>query len=577
MAVAVEQHPLERIYDDYYFFCETCLWVQDKQTLKIVPFRHKPAQVKVADLMLGEYRAGRPMRGICLKSRREGVSTTVQSIFYWLASTRSYQEGVTISHHKDTSKKLHGMSERFYRHTPKMFQPMKRKSRSGQILEFANPAQRETERAKNPGLESTLQVITFEDAGAGTAANLFHGSEVALWPGGKAKETLDTSLQIVPDAPGSIVILESTARGLGNEFHNRWQMAAAGESDYIPIFLAWFEEETNVRPDDEWTEFDGGPMERYGDEQAVMETFSLSREQMMWRRYAIDNLCGGSIDTLHQEYPATPDEAFLSTGRPYFDPHVVQAHLAHAKLGKWIARGEFHEYASKRVKGKTHISWYNIPRRGNVKIWADVEPDVEYILAADSSEGKEDSDYQCGYVIRRPPIGSEDLLELVACWHGRTDRDLFADELWKLGHHYNHALIAVEVTGGWGATPVAILKRRRYPNLYRRRPEMKKGVLGRKTDLLGFQTTPQTRPLILDALGQALRDEAIICNDADLLRECQTFIISDAGKPEAQVGYHDDRVITAALATHLALTEPRRAKAPQRHHERRVLSETTGY
>jgi len=47
-------------------------------------------------------------------------------------------------------------------------------------------------------------------------------------------------LQAVPDATGTEIILESTANGVGNYFHQMWQKAEGGMSDFIAIFVPWF-------------------------------------------------------------------------------------------------------------------------------------------------------------------------------------------------------------------------------------------------------------------------------------------------------------------------------------------------
>jgi hypothetical protein len=94
-------------------------------------------------------------------------------------------------------------------------------------MEFANPTRDEEELARQPGFESSMSTITAKNAGAGQGANLVHCSEVGLWEGNQidAKSVLDTLLQIVPLAPRTVICLESTARGVGNEFHARWKQA----------------------------------------------------------------------------------------------------------------------------------------------------------------------------------------------------------------------------------------------------------------------------------------------------------------------------------------------------------------
>jgi DNA-binding transcriptional ArsR family regulator len=87
----------------------------------------------------------------------------------------------------------------------------------------------------------------------------------------------------------------------------------------------------------------------------------------------------------------------------------------------------------------------------------------------------------------------------VASWHGHIDRGDLGDVLFRLGHLYNTALVTVERQGGWGLTPLNVLKRRGYPRIHRRKEEGKKRE--RRTVRLGFDMTETNRALVLDALA----------------------------------------------------------------------------
>ena len=553
----VESSPLERAYADFEWFAENLLWVQDKQSMKIIPLVLKPIQKRLARVILERLWAGEPVRVIILKARREGVSTLIQAIFYWLCSTRSHMHSMTVSHHDDTTKALHGMVERFYRYEPKRFRPMKRQSRRGQVLEFANPTRDDDEFERNPGLESTMRTVTFENAGAGTAAGLAHFSEHALWPESDAKSVLDTALQTIPMAGNTIVAIESTARGMGNEFHDRWEKAERGESDFVHVFFAWFDEPTNVR---EVSELGLGDLD--DEERKLQEVYDLSDEQLAWRRWSIANNCGGDLNTFHQEYPASAHEAFLATGRPYFPTEDVVRHL------ELIVNYGSKPLVGELVEGADAIKFVE-NKRGLLSVWEAPLEGENYLISCDSSEGEEERDPQCAYVWK----GSEPVI--VAEWHGYVDRGELGDILYRLGKVYNDALIAVEVTGGWGNTPVEILRRRHYPHIYRRRGENRRGK--KKSQLFGFDMNVVTRPLALDDLYQMIKTEEFQPRSANLMRECLTFILNDRGKPAAQAGKHDDRVMAAAVGAHLWQTEPLARRGPRVTRERHVLSSVTGY
>ena len=87
----------------------------------------------------------------------------------------------------------------------------------------------------------------------------------------------------MPDLPGTEIVLESTAYGLGGEFYERWQGAEAGQGDYQPIFIPWFWSEEYRRP---------APLDFATDEEEreEMARQGLDLEQMVWRRAKIAEL-----------------------------------------------------------------------------------------------------------------------------------------------------------------------------------------------------------------------------------------------------------------------------------------------
>src|SRR3546814_5410814 len=79
-----------------------------------------------------------------------------------------------------------------------------------------------------------------------------------------------------------------------------------------------------------------------------------------------------------------------------------------------------------------------------------------------------------------------------------------------------------------------------YPNLYTR--EVYDKTTDEMKEELGFYTDVKTRPLIIDELRQAVREEVILLNDATTIDEMITFVADPkSGKIEAEVGCHDDR------------------------------------
>jgi hypothetical protein len=164
-------------------------------------------------------------------------------------------------------------------------------------------------------LDSGYKVGTAGTKGVGRSSTiqLFHGSEVAFWP--HAETHAAGVLQAVPDAPGTEVILESTANGLGNFFHQKWQDAERGIGDFIAVFVPWYWQEEYRKDVPAGFTLDE-------EEREYAELYGLTLEQMHWRRNKIAELKDATL--FKQEYPATAAEAFQMSGHDsYIKPELV--------------------------------------------------------------------------------------------------------------------------------------------------------------------------------------------------------------------------------------------------------------
>jgi hypothetical protein len=92
--------------------------------------------------------------------------------------------------------------------------------------------------------------------------------------------------------------------------------------------------------------------------------------------------------------------------------------------------------------------------KGPVRMWEQPKIDRSYVIGA--HEGLEK--FNSAYVLDRRD------LSLCVEWHGRSDPDLFADEVAKLGKTYNNALIGSEDDD---CTTYQALHRLGYQRLYR--------------------------------------------------------------------------------------------------------------
>ena len=223
-----------------------------------------------------------------------------------------------------------------------------------------------------------------------------------------------------------------------------------------------------------------------------------------------------------------------TTGRTVFDGEAVTNRLLE-KIEP-VRTGRF-EY---RDDGLTLSDFqFTEDRLGGVKIYAEPEAGVPYVIGADTAGEGSDS-----FVAQ---VLDNRTGEQVAVLRQQYDEDLFAKQVYALGMHYNTALIGIETN--WSTYPVLTLERLGYPKQYVR--ESFDNYTHRPKKSFGFETNSKTRPVIIAELIRAVREDISIVCDADTLTEMLTFVRDERFRPQAEEGAHDDCVMALAIAHYI--------------------------
>ena len=226
-------------------------------------------------------------------------------------------------------------------------------------------------------------------------------------------------------------------------------------------------------------------------------------------------------------------------GQTIFDAQKVTERLS--QLAGPVKRGEFvfstwyNSQSNEVLIDNSTIKWVDSPA-GPIQIYQEPAPGEAYVIGADTAG--EGSDFNVGQVVCH---GSG---RQVCTIRGRMDEDLFAKQLYCLGVTYNTALIAIEAN--FSSYPIRELERLRYPRQYVRQAE--DSFTHRLRQSYGFKTSSVTRPLVIAGLVEVAREHAEWLRDKDTLNEMLTFVRNENGRPEAQVGAHDDCVMSLAIA-----------------------------
>jgi len=371
----------------------------------------------------------------------------------------------------------------------------------------------------------TVDTATGKETGRGKTIHFLHLSEFGFYP--DPERTLGALLPTVPDAPGTAIIIESTANGLNNPFHLRWQQAERGEGSFIPIFLPWF-----VLPDYQ----SEVPLDwkRTADEDALGALYGLTDRQLAWRRQVIIDKFAGDAERFVQEYPSNAAEAFLSSGIPAFSKTVLMEYRRQAENPTPAPqRGRLTQGDPPR---------FTVDPEGPIVIYTPPREDTEYLIGADTALGVEHGDASAAAVFDRTRQ------RLVATWWGYLDPRRYAHQLALLGYYYKTAIVAPETNNTGLTTLVEMSNHLMYPAIYRwRRYDNLKQVW---TDKLGWQTTVWSRPMLIDDMAYALVERLIAIPSLQAIDE---LLIFDRGPQRVA---DDDLAMATMIAWHCHLVTP---------------------
>lgn len=504
--------PLEtrkRLLEEFEFWAKHCCSIRTKDG-RIVRLVLNRVQRRFVEAVIRQWRTTGRVRLVVVKARQQGLSTVISAFQYWWLSQRKGQKGLVMAHEADSTTTLFDMYRRIHENCPEPVKPATKYS-SRTELTF-------------PGLDSGMRVATAGGRGVvrGDTVQFTHLSEVAFWPSAFAAANFNGLVQAVPEIDDTFVFLESTGNGVTGVFYNTAQGALKAENGYDLFFSAWFESEEYREP---------APPDfiRTPDEEQIVAAFKVDNDQLFWRRRKIAQ---NGLDMFRQEYPSTPDEAFVSTGRPVFNSDYINERLR--KPTQPIKRLTV-------FNGKVEEN-----PRGELLVYRDHDPKETYTIGADVGMGAR----KAGSALADPSNAQvlDSRLRQVAVWRGLIYPDAFADVLCTLGYYYNTAMLAPE-RNNHGLLCCVKIRDANYPLIY---TDVTEGALEDKdTILIGHYTTEKTKPLVIDKLRAADRDRQIEIVDPNTLREMLTYVVTESGKLKAEEGCHDDAVMALAIANHV--------------------------
>ncbi len=474
---------------------------------------------------------------LVLKGRQQGFTTLVTA--YQLSCSilnRNFQ-GFTLADCTDNVETIFQNKAKFpYGQLPEVLKPTEKFNNRKQLLfEVLNSSWAVDTATKNVGRSRTV--------------NFFHGSECAFWKDGIAsiQAALGEAFTL-----NCIKIYESTANGY-NDYQKMWDSGA-----HINCFYEWWKTPEYRIPfyaeeyRQKFLKFIGSKNKssqrlewlkvypKLTDEEVnwiiqrlewLKEEKKLDDEQLhwYWNKYYkyIDK------DLIKQEYPCTPAEAFLLSGKTVFDTEVILKRLDH--IPKPVKTGYFiYDYDGLKIR---NIKWVK-DKNGPIQIFfLPNQPEfTSYCIGGDTAG--DGSDFYTGHV-----LDAKTGIQVAKLKH-QFDPDQYTRQMYCLGAYYRWALIGIEAN--FDTYPIMELQRLGYPKQYIR--EVFDEYTGKMEKRFGFKTTQLTRPTIISRLREIVRDHCETINDKETLEELLTIVKNAKGRIEAPEGGHDDDMMGLAIA-----------------------------
>lgn len=450
-----------------------------------------------------------------LKGRQQGFTTYITAFQMCLSLILYGFRGFTMAHDAEsTSSIFSDISKGFYDSLIEEIREEPKRSNARElVLESNNSAWR-------------VATAGSKRAGRGKKLKMLHNSEKAFW------DDMRKNAAAISQAltKYSIEIDETTANGF-NEFKDDWDDIKNGHSKWIGVFYEWYKTDEYRKSfkgvnysEEQFLEAVENGIRFMGVDSKFMELLKnllnagLDKHQIHWyfdKRLELKDL-------IYQEYPCTEEQAFLHSGRPYFDVELLDLELM------------------------KNYEVLKILNGGDIEIYENPLPGERYVIGSDVAEGLDEAD-NSSFFILNVRTGEE-----VANGEYTLTPDNHARVLDKYSRMYNNALIAVE-RNNHGHSVLNTLRNECKSTLRLYIPEKDATVVKKSVeDRYGWLTTESSKYFMLDELDTAIRLGHIKIKSARTLKQLRSIL-----KKNGKVSINGkDRIVAVAIAWAVRKSRP---------------------
>lgn len=453
---------------------------------------------------------------IILKSRQTGLSVITAAYVAWRLMFKPNERILILANNGNGAKRFLEYVKTFINALPSFLQPMNghkdgRTKWNDTMIKFSNASW-----AKS--------VATSPQTGRGEQLSLVILDEFAFVENDKS---IWTSVSFALSMSKGDCIMISTPHGSGNEYHSNWVEAEKGTGAFNSIRVHWSE----------------NPSCSIGMKQ-IKEKGKIS----FWSPWYEDQKRLLKYDSalIAQEL----DLSFLGSKLLAVDESIIVDHRDKIVDGDIKPISYFDHKFRRFVKEKNEF-W----------VWREPEAGAQYIIGGDVARG-DGKDYSTLQVL------NVETMEQVAEYQGKIDPDLFADVINAVGIAYNNAFVVIECNSFGLATTYKLTRRLGYKKVFYsksikkihvRPTDYEDFVVDQNESIPGFQTTSQSKVMVVDAVRRTMRENGIHINSMRTMNEFSTWVMesvsADRVVASAEPGYNDDLIMALGIAIYIRETE----------------------
>jgi hypothetical protein len=414
--------------------------------------------------------------------------------------------------------------------------------------------------------------------GEGVGYTLIHGTEIAKYGEPEGFKSLQEGF--AQTNPHRLMICESTAMGF-NHWQARWQEGLNKIYTERSFFLGWWSNPLNQigRADPRFKKFGRAPAS--GDERtliqevSVLYDFKVSQEQLAWIRWK-ESDAGAEQDLNAQNNPWTPSQAFVQTGRSFFQmklisddiKNIINENLKGADKSPFNYEGYRYEvdgdFFSFRMD-KLDFSPDNI-ELVELKIWEEPIQGAKYVIGFDPAYGR--TEHKDTHALSVWRCFADKLIQVAEYCTADVELKYASWVLFHLCAAYGDVIANVELTGPGREVMIEFKHLRELLGAQMNRSIVQerewqdaaanaRWFLYHKADSPGpgyvanFESNWRTKQELMHGFRGAYTAREVEIKSLKLLNEMKVVVIVDdrIGAPDSSnPDIKDDRVFSSALA-----------------------------